>query len=318
MQQRNQINAVIGEKIKPAIDAVERRIAGITNLSNQHIDKLKNYFEDTYKAYEWINQNRHQFQGQIFNPVMIEVALKDKKNAKYLENTIANKDLQSFVCTNKADMTALLKKLRNEMKLQVNVGFSEAANELEYSPNVPIEELRKYGFHSYLIDMIEGPAPILNMLCRLYSIHNIAVGNDQTFKEAAKVPDSIRKFFSSKFLINCKDSKFNLFLLFKPTIGSMSKFPSTPTASPPTPLKFESRILWMLPLIWNCWPKRNKIWTNWRLKWIRREIRGHKSRLRWKISKRSFKTAKRNCEWLMSKFVLCGSIRRKYARRKWR
>lgn len=130
---------------------------------------------------------------------MIEVAVKEKKNAKYIENTIPNKDLQSFVCTNKADMTVLLKKLRNEMKLQVNIGFSEASNELEYEPNIPIKELRKYGFHSYLIDLIEGPMPILNMLCRLYGIHNIAVGNDQTYREAGNVPDCIRKFYSSMF-----------------------------------------------------------------------------------------------------------------------
>ena len=83
------------------------------------------------------------------------------------------------------------------MNLQVNVGFAEATDELLYEPRVPIEQLKQYGFYGYLIDMIEGPAPILNMLCSLYGIHNIAVGDDRTFQVAGTVPDCIRKFYSS-------------------------------------------------------------------------------------------------------------------------
>lgn len=55
---------------------------------------------------------------------------------------------------------------------------------------------RRYGFHSYLIDMVEGPYPILNFLCKLYNIHNVPVGQPETSKFASQVPDDIRIFFT--------------------------------------------------------------------------------------------------------------------------
>ena len=198
LTRRNVISNVLEEKINPGMRAVERKIANIANIKNQRVEKLKSKFEDTYKAYVWLQENRNQFEGHIYDPIIIEVNVKNKNDAKYIENTIAIKDLISFTCTKKQDMEKLIKKLRNEMKLAVNVVFSEDSNEIEFQPNYDINELEQYGFYSYLLDMIVGPIPILNFLCRLYGIHNIAVGDDTTYEIADQIPSQISKFFSSR------------------------------------------------------------------------------------------------------------------------
>lgn len=198
LNSRNSISNILDEKINPGIHAVERKIANIANIKNQRVEKLKSNFEDTYKAYAWLQENRNQFEGHIFDPIIIEINVKSRNDAKYIENTIAIKDLISFTCTKKQDMAKLIKKLRNEMGLAVNVAFVEDSNEIEFKPNYDIKELEQYGFYSYLLDMIQGPIPILNFLCRLYGVHNIAVGDDNTYEIADQIPSQISKFFSSR------------------------------------------------------------------------------------------------------------------------
>lgn len=84
------------------------------------------------------------------------------------------------------------------MGLAVNVAYVEPVHQVQYESRVPIEQFGHLGLRGYLLDMIDGPAPILNYLCRLYNIHNIAVGDDRTYEMASQIPAEIRLFFSSE------------------------------------------------------------------------------------------------------------------------
>lgn len=121
----------------------------------------------------------------------------ESNNAKYLENCISERDLIAFTCEEKDDMSILHQKLRVEQKLNVNMLYSAASNELSFRARNPISKLQRYGFHSYLIDMVEAPVPVLNALCRLYHIHQIPVGSDATYNNNDNLPDYINQFFSS-------------------------------------------------------------------------------------------------------------------------
>lgn len=125
------------------------------------------------------------------------MTVKESKYAKYLENCIADRDLTAFTCECKQDMTLLHKKLRIEQKLNANMLHSDAATAVNYRANREINQLHRYGFHSYLIDLIDAPPPILNALCRLYRVHTIPVGDDRTFELTDDIPDDIMNFFSS-------------------------------------------------------------------------------------------------------------------------
>lgn len=46
--------------------------------------------------------------------------------------------------------------------------------------------------------MIEGPAPILNYLCKAYNIHKIMIGNETVDNYADNLPNHIRHFFGGK------------------------------------------------------------------------------------------------------------------------
>lgn len=198
MRKMEKLTQNLDEQVMPAINMSKRRIELMNDTQRQRFNSLRANFEDAFRAYEWLEANRNSFRGHIFNPVITEITVKEKRFAKYLENNIGARDLESFLCTDKEDMQRLIKKFRTDLKLKVNIGFTEPTDQLQFISDIPIDRIQKnIGIYAYLIDMIEGPVPVLNYLCSLYRLHNTAVGDDRTFKNASKVPDNINVFFST-------------------------------------------------------------------------------------------------------------------------
>lgn len=199
LRQRNTITKALDDTIVPSIRVCERKLANLNDTQRQRVDVLRNQFEDVYRAYEWLKLNRHRFRGKIFDPIMVEITVKQKENAKYIENVIAIKDLQAFVCTDKGDMSQLIKILRNDMNLQVNIAYSEDTDEVTFAATRDITDYPpSLGLYSYLIDMFHAPAPIVNYLCRISGIHQVGVGDDRTFQNASSVPNEFKVFFSTE------------------------------------------------------------------------------------------------------------------------
>lgn len=210
MNQRNVITKALEETILPSIHNCKRKLAILGDTQRQRIEYLRNNYEDVFKAYSWLQANRQNFQGKIFNPVMIEITVRDKESAKYIENTIAMKDMVSFICTNKDDMKQLIKKFRNEMGLRVNLAFSEDSDQVEFEPPCDIQSYPpQLGLYSYLIDMFDGPAPVVNYLCRLFKVHEVVVGDDRTFDNAEQIPREIRLFFSTNHRFSVTVSRYS-------------------------------------------------------------------------------------------------------------
>lgn len=209
-QKRQKISNTLENNIVPAIRLCERKIALLGDTQRQRIDSLRALNGDAYRAYEWLKANRQNFRGKIFNPIVTEITVNSKENAKYIENAVATKDLVAFICTDKDDMAKLIRKFRNEMKLQVNLAFSEDTEFLQFEPPRDISEYDEHlGLHSFMIEMLEGPAPVINYLCRLYSIHTIVIGDDRTFQHASQVPNECKVFFSTNHRFQVTMSRYS-------------------------------------------------------------------------------------------------------------
>lgn len=210
MNKRMTITNHIEETVLPSVRNSERKLNVLGNTQHQRIETLRTINEHAFRAYQWLQENRQNFSGHIYDPIMTEITVKDKEAAKYVENTIAMKDLISFCCTDKQDMARLLKKFRDEMNLAVNVAYVEPVTQIQFEPQCDITEYPQHlGLYSYLIDMVKGPVPIMNYLCNLYRLHEIAVGDDQTFDNAGQVPDEFRLFFSTNHRFSVQHSRYS-------------------------------------------------------------------------------------------------------------
>jgi structural maintenance of chromosomes protein 5 len=196
--ERSVITSQLDETVKPQVISLERRIRNMENVKQRRLEFLQHHHEDTYKAVLWLRNNQHEFKGKVYEPMMMELNVRDTNHVKYLENAVNNRDLIAFTCECKEDMAVFMQKIRTEQRLNANVVHSPRNDKLMYSPTVPLRQIQQYGFTNYLIDVVEGPVAILNILCQLFGIHNIPFGNDEVYKRASQVPNEIRSFYSSK------------------------------------------------------------------------------------------------------------------------
>uniref|UniRef100_A0A182KE75 Structural maintenance of chromosomes protein 5 n=1 Tax=Anopheles christyi TaxID=43041 RepID=A0A182KE75_9DIPT len=205
MGRRQELNQTIETELKPEMMSIERSIETIENVANNKLKLLQSRFEGTYRAVLWLREHQHLFQGKIYEPMILELNVPELQNVPFLENTIGVRDMIAFTCENTHDMNLFLRKTREELHIEgVNAIQSDPADELHYKPRYPIGNLKRFGFHTYLIDMVEGPFPVLNGLCKLYGLHNIPVGGADSAKYVSSLPAEIGVFFtpSNRFQVS--------------------------------------------------------------------------------------------------------------------
>uniref|UniRef100_A0A667ZN16 Structural maintenance of chromosomes protein 5 n=1 Tax=Myripristis murdjan TaxID=586833 RepID=A0A667ZN16_9TELE len=157
-----------------------KKLIDMNNMMKVKEEKLRSRHRDTHSALEWFRQNRELFTGNVHEPMMLVINVKNHGFAKYVENHIPFNDLRAFVFQRKDDMEKFMEEVRDKLNLKVN---SIAAPEESCSRRAPsrhIESLRRFGFFSYLREMFDAPDEVMSYLCHQYRVHDVPVGNEQT------------------------------------------------------------------------------------------------------------------------------------------
>ncbi|XP_054996590.1 structural maintenance of chromosomes protein 5 isoform X2 [Sorex araneus] len=171
---------------------VDDHIVRFDNLMNQKEDKLRQRYRDTYDAVLWLRNNRDKFKQRVCEPIMLTINMKDNKNAKYIENHIPSNDLRAFVFESQEDMEVFLKEVRDNKKLRVNAVIAPRNSYADKAPSRPLNELKQYGFFSYLRELFDAPDPVMSYLCCQYHIHEVPVGTERTRERIERVIQETR------------------------------------------------------------------------------------------------------------------------------
>ncbi|KAF3696821.1 Structural maintenance of chromosomes protein 5 [Channa argus] len=159
---------------------LEKKLNDMNNMMNAKEEKLRGRHRDTYTAIQWLRQNRHQFIGNVHEPMMLVINMRDHHSAKYVETHIPFHDLRAFVFQRKDDMEKFMTEIRDKMNLRVNSICAPEESWSRRSPSRNIESLRRFGFFNYLREMFDAPEEVMSYLCQQYRVHDVPVGNDQT------------------------------------------------------------------------------------------------------------------------------------------
>jgi hypothetical protein len=65
-----------------------QRLADLQNVRKQRLEKLKERDLDTYKAVEWLAKNRDRFTGNVYEPIVLEMNVKDPGYAGAIESVL--------------------------------------------------------------------------------------------------------------------------------------------------------------------------------------------------------------------------------------
>ncbi|KAH8548434.1 P-loop containing nucleoside triphosphate hydrolase protein [Umbelopsis sp. PMI_123] len=181
-------------KIDQAVDIKKRQLADLQNVRKQRLEKLKERDLDTYKAVEWLAKNRDRFTGNVYEPIVLEMNVKDPGYAGAIESVlggIQGPHLKLFTCELQQDYKLFTSEVIDKQKLKVNVGWPGQINTQSFSHPVPLQKLRAtFKLEHYLSDLIELPPIVHGYLCQLTVLHAIPISlnpaNEAMISESGK------------------------------------------------------------------------------------------------------------------------------------
>ncbi|KAF2458103.1 P-loop containing nucleoside triphosphate hydrolase protein [Lineolata rhizophorae] len=174
------------------VDENNRRMENLNSQVGRQEEILRKKSPDTAKAWIWLRDNQHLFRSKVYGPAAVECSIKDPQYADAVESLMQNNDFLAFTCTSREDFKILQEQLYGRQRLK-NISIRVAAHGLDYfKPPVSDEELRNYGFDSWVIDCISGPEPVLAMLCDSRFFHKAAITlrdhSEQQFERLKESP----------------------------------------------------------------------------------------------------------------------------------
>uniref|UniRef100_A0A8C1X155 Structural maintenance of chromosomes protein 5 n=1 Tax=Cyprinus carpio TaxID=7962 RepID=A0A8C1X155_CYPCA len=143
-------------------------------------DKLRTRFRDTYTALKWLRDNRDRFEGNVYEPMMLVINVRDSRHAKYIESHIPLNDLRAFVFQRQEDMEKFMTEVRDTQRLRVNTVIAPEESCSRRPPSRPLETLKPYGFFSYLRELFDAPEEVMSYLCYQYKVNDVPVGTEKT------------------------------------------------------------------------------------------------------------------------------------------
>lgn len=182
-------------KLKTELTELNKKLTNMRNVREEKLAKLKEGFPQAHKALEWLDKNRKQFRGHVYDPMFLLINIKQASVAKYVEASVSNRDLCSlFLFEHSEDMHFFMSEVREKLQLIVNCALVPNKSSKDYYPPKPIEDLKKYGFSSYLREIIDAPEAIMNYLCMYSAIHSIPIGSEYTQKNLDNILPEITDY----------------------------------------------------------------------------------------------------------------------------
>ncbi|KAI1434802.1 P-loop containing nucleoside triphosphate hydrolase protein [Xylaria sp. CBS 124048] len=145
----------------------------LDKLSSQEgikLAKLKNINSDAAKGWEWLEANQDQFEKPVFGPPMLTCSITDKKYSDQIQSLLGQEDFICFTCQTRNDHQKLSTQFIRQMNLSVSIRTCVRPIS-SFQPAMPKEQLRQFGLDAYAVDFLEGPEPVLAMLCAEKKLH---------------------------------------------------------------------------------------------------------------------------------------------------
>uniref|UniRef100_A0A673Y4C3 Structural maintenance of chromosomes protein 5 n=1 Tax=Salmo trutta TaxID=8032 RepID=A0A673Y4C3_SALTR len=161
-------------------ELLKNRLRSLDDMMKIKEEKLRGRSKDTYAAVQWLRQNKHIFSGNVYEPMMLVISVRNPNHAKYVENHIPFNDLRAFVFQKREDMEKFMMEVRDSQNLRVNSVFAPEESCATRAPSRPIESLKRFGFFAYLRELFDAPEEVMSYLCNQYKVHDVPVGTDQT------------------------------------------------------------------------------------------------------------------------------------------
>jgi hypothetical protein len=153
-----------------AVGSLENEYKNLNSQQGKKLAQLRNVHADAAKGWEWLQENQDKFEKEVFGPPMLSCSITDKRYSDQIQSLLGRDDFICFICQTPSDH----KKLSNHFYGMMGISVSIRTCGSDFStfrPTIPRDRLREFGLDAYAIDYMEGPEPVLAMLCADKKLH---------------------------------------------------------------------------------------------------------------------------------------------------
>lgn len=157
---------------KNQMEATKAELHNLESQEGQRFNQLRRADPDVAKAWEWLQENASKFEKPVFGPAMLTCSVKDKRYSNHVQSLLQKDDFLCFTAQTRNDHKILTDTFFRELRLAVSVR-TVTADLASFSSKTPVARgnLQGMGLDGYALDFIEGPDPVLAMLCSEKRIH---------------------------------------------------------------------------------------------------------------------------------------------------
>ena len=164
-----------GRERNGLIAQARQDLDNLESQAGQQAQKLWKASRDTAQAWEWIQKNQAMFEKPVFGPPIVECSVKDLKYVDAIESLLGSGDFLAFTVQTRGDFKILQEQLYGRLRL-AEITIRTISGDLDqFHPPVSEEEMRHYGLEMWALDLVNGPEPVLNMLCGDCRLHQTGV-----------------------------------------------------------------------------------------------------------------------------------------------
>jgi hypothetical protein len=153
---------------------IEKDVESFDTQQGQQLNFMRKAFPESAQGWDWIQNNQDKFEKEVFGPPMISCNVKDERYSDQIQSLLQVDDFTCFTAQTKNDYKTLTDQLYREMSLSVVVR-SCAQSIDSFRPPISQEEAKDLQLDGFAIDYLDGPRPVLAMLCAEKRLHNSGV-----------------------------------------------------------------------------------------------------------------------------------------------
>ena len=177
MTLRAQANEVKRQKAQ-----VERELNQLDSRHGQLLAQLRRDDPHAAKGVEWLQDNQSRFKKAVFGPAMLCCSIKDDRYSDLVQACLRRDDLTCFTVQTDEDYDLLNHEFYDKLDLNVSIRTVRSSRN-EFPPPLDSGTARDYGFDGFAIDYLDGPDPVLAMLCAHSLLHASGVTLRETSDE---------------------------------------------------------------------------------------------------------------------------------------
>lgn len=174
-EERRPLHDALNEK-QELVKQTEEQLRRLDSHSGRQEMVLQGLSSDTFKAYKWLLENQNRFEKEVFAPPAVSCSVKDPAYANAIESLMQKNDFIAFTTQTRNDFKTLQKALNMELRLS-EISIRTCSTPLErFQPPLPSEEIQQFGFDGWAKDFINGPEPVLAILCSENRFNQTPIG----------------------------------------------------------------------------------------------------------------------------------------------